>query len=154
MRPILYAQSALRKGDRTLLSGVTCSEEAIGKRIKEIRGRRNQVVFLADLRKRTGHRLSQSQLSRKETGASAITACDIAAIAVMDSQQRGREWLAFGVLEARKGRATSAPYEEFTAEVESASHLRVAEVGPSDRAKPAPSESPTLPIRRKAKRKA
>ena len=36
--------------------------------------------------RRTGHRLSQSQLSRKENGAG-ITACDIAAIAMLDDDE-------------------------------------------------------------------
>lgn len=82
------------------MRGLDCSNAAVGRRMAELRGDRPQVQFVVDLHRVTGHRLSQSMLSRKENGGE-ITMCDIAAVAMMDREARGREWLAFGCWEDR-----------------------------------------------------
>src|SRR6185436_9191212 len=48
---------------------------------------------------------SNSQLSRLETGSEPASLTEIACIALLDPQKRGREWLAFGVWETRKSPA-------------------------------------------------
>jgi hypothetical protein len=129
------------------------SPRAIGKRIKEIRGKRFQEPFLQELESRTGHRISQAAYSRMENGKEAISLDDIVAFARIDPQGRGREWLAFGVYEGRKARKTSAPRDEEATPETSGPQLRVAEQGRTYQATVPPSESPTAPKRRPPRRR-
>jgi hypothetical protein len=149
---ILVPDSGFRK--RELLAvRLDVSPKGIGNRIREIRGKRFAEPFLQELESRTGHRISKAALSRMENGKEAVTLPDIVALAAIDPKGRGREWLAFGVYEARKAQRTSAPFDVEISPEAPRPHLQVAEQGRSGRATVEPSESPTRPTRGPAKRR-
>jgi hypothetical protein len=88
-----------------------------------------------------------------ENGKERVKLADIVALAAVDPKGRGREWLAFGVYEARKARrAGVARDEEITPET-SNPQLRVAEQGQNGPATAQPSELPKRSIRRRGRPK-
>lgn len=78
--------------------------DTVGKRIADIRARLGERpgrplttrAFVALLRERTGVVLDHSELSRMERDARRPKLEHIAAIAQLDPEARGREWLAWG----------------------------------------------------------
>jgi transcriptional regulator with XRE-family HTH domain len=152
VRDILYAHYGLRKG-HSLREELDVSLLAIGKRVKEIRGVRFQEPFLQELFARTGHRISQASLSRIERGKEAASLEDLVALAAVDPKGRGREWLVFGVYEARRSRRTSAPMDDEVSPEAPDRPLRVAEQGRTYPATAEPSGFPTPPTRRQPKRR-
>lgn len=147
---ILLPDSGIRKGE-FLADVLDVSPEGIGDRIRQIRGQRFADPFLDQLLAHTGHKISRTALSRMENGKEAVTLADIVAIAAVDPKNRGREWLAFGVYEARKSRRAGIPREFEITPGSTGPQLRVAEQGRNGPATDEPSELPKRPIRRRPK---